>query len=196
MCPICGALERHRLCWLVLAEQWSRSRNARFLHLAPEFCLSRRLRRIFGSRHITLDLVRPDVAVRGDITKLPFASDGFTFIHCYHVLEHVLDDGAAMRELARVLSPGGSAVIQVPISEEVTAEDPTVIEPEERLRLYGQEDHVRRYGPDYFDRLRSAGFLVERAAAVTVVSKGELRRAHVASDHEVVICSLPATEET
>ncbi len=93
-----------------------------------------------------------------------------------------------MRELARVLSTDGLAVIEVPITADATVEDPKVTDPQERLRLYGQEDHVRRYGPDYFDRLRGAGFVVERLIAGSVVSKDELRRAHVGTDDEVVVC--------
>lgn len=193
MCPVCGALERHRLSWLALAARWPRSGVARFLHVAPEASLSRRLRRIFGSRYVTFDLERSDVAVRGDITQLPFVSEAFRCVYCSHVLEHVVDDGAGMRELARVLHPEGFAVIEAPISAAATIEDPAVTEPGERLRLYGQEDHVRRYGPDYFDRLRRAGFLIERLKASSVASSGELRRAHVPAEDEVVVCRRAPT---
>jgi protein-S-isoprenylcysteine O-methyltransferase Ste14 len=196
MCPVCGALERHRLIWLVLAGRWAESRDAKFLHLAPEPCLSGRLRQMFGAGYMTFDLARPDVRVRGDVTNLPFASGAFDFVHCSHVLEHVVDDEASMRELARVLSTEGFAVIEVPITADATVEDPTVTEPQERLRLYGQEDHVRRYGPDYFDRLSAAGFLVERLTAGSVVSEDELRRAHVEASDEVVVCRPAAREVT
>jgi ubiquinone/menaquinone biosynthesis C-methylase UbiE len=151
---------------------------------------------MFGVRYITLDLERRDVAVRGDITRLPFALGAFGYIYCSHVLEHVVNDEAGVQELARVLDAEGIAVIETPISAGATVEDPAVIEPQERLRLYGQEDHVRRYGSDYFDRLRGAGLFVERLTAGSVVSEDELRRAHVASDAEVVVCRRAATEIT
>jgi SAM-dependent methyltransferase len=151
---------------------------------------------MFGAGYMTFDLARPDVRVRGDVTNLPFASGAFDFVHCSHVLEHVVDDEASMRELARVLSTEGFAVIEVPITADATVEDPTVTEPQERLRLYGQEDHVRRYGPDYFDRLSAAGFLVERLTAGSVVSEDELRRAHVEASDEVVVCRPAAREVT
>src|SRR5262249_12426105 len=86
-----------------------------------------------------------------------------------HVLEHVPDDRRAMREFYRVLKPGGWAILLVPITVERTFEDPAVVDPAERLRLFGQEDHVRRYGPDYGDRLSEAGFAV---SGVNVSERG------------------------
>jgi len=92
------------------------------------------------------------------------------------VLEHVPDDRKAMRELRRVLKPEGWAILLVPITEHATYEDPTITDPRERLRAFGQEDHVRRYGRDYPDRLREAGFDVEEIAAGDFLDAAQVER--------------------
>ena len=93
-----------------------------------------------------------------DISDIQYGDNTFDVIYCSHVLEHVPDDRKAMREFWRVLKIGGWAVLQVPIVSDVTFEDPSVTGPKERERLFGQRDHVRRYGPDYRDRLVDVGF--------------------------------------
>ena len=85
----------------------------------------------------------------------------YTVILCSHVLEHVLDDKQAMREFYRVLMNDQWAIILVPITSETTFEDSSIVDPEGRLKAFGQHDHVRRYGPDYVERLCDAGFTVE-----------------------------------
>ncbi|HJR66837.1 MAG TPA: methyltransferase domain-containing protein [Gemmatimonadaceae bacterium] len=97
--------------------------------------------------------------VLADLTRLPWADDTFDVLMCNHVLEHIPDDLRAMDELFRVLRPGGWGLVLVPFSpSRPTSEDPTVTAPEDRQRLFGQADHVRRYGREYTDRLWKAGF--------------------------------------
>jgi ubiquinone/menaquinone biosynthesis C-methylase UbiE len=110
--------------------------------------------------------------VRLDVTKLPFADGSFDAIICLHVLEHVDDDISAMREFRRVLTPGGLAVLQVPIGGDTTIEDP-VTDPRERLKRYGQEDHVRLYGRDFEKRLVNAGFRVTRVNPAFELSEAD-----------------------
>ena len=98
--------------------------------------------------------------IKIDITDIKFQNNTFDCILCSHVLEHILDDNKAIRELYRVLKPNGWAILQVPILREKTFEDPNIQTPEERLKYFGQEDHVRIYGLDYKDRLENAGFKV------------------------------------
>jgi SAM-dependent methyltransferase len=162
-CPTCGALERHRFAWLLLQERSNLfdGNPKTVLHVAPEGCFEARLRETFGSGYITADFLRTDVDVQMDITKIEMPSGHFGVILCSHVLEHIPDDKAAMAELYRVLQPGGFALLDVPIFSGRTYEDPTIVEPKDRLREFGQEDHVRKYGIDYVGRLQQVGFSVD-----------------------------------
>jgi SAM-dependent methyltransferase len=138
------------------------TRPQRVLHVAPEPAIGRHIGAVSGGGYVTLDLAVAGVDVRGDVTCLPFPTTAFDTIICTHVLEHVPDDVAAMSELRRVLAPGGKAVLQVPFdpTRSETFEDFSATTPETRLRLFGQDDHVRIYATDYTDRLRGAGFTV------------------------------------
>ena len=171
LCPRCGALERHRLLWLYLSQRTNLfdGRRKAMLHVAPEECLEKRFRRRLGAGYVTADLFNPRVMVSMDITNIQYPNHSFDVIYCSHVFEHVVDDRKAMREFRRVLKPGGWAILNVPITVERTFEDPSVIDPAERMRLFGQDDHVRSYGPDYVDRLREAGFTVEVTTVADLV---------------------------
>ena len=164
-CPICGSTERERLVYLYLRERstlWGRP--ARVLHVAPEPQLGRMLQSLPQVQYVSADLYEEDVMVKMDITDIQYPDASFDVIICNHVLEHVLDDTRAMRELYRVLKPGGWAILQTPYSENiaVSIEDPTLTSPAERARVFGQEDHVRIYArEDYLSRLQDAGFRVE-----------------------------------
>jgi SAM-dependent methyltransferase len=128
------------------------------LHIAPEAALRERLEPT-AARYVCGDLTGVFGDRRLDVTELPFRDGAFDAVICNHVLEHVGDDRRAMLELRRVLRDGGWALLLVPdVVEEHTVEDPSVIDPAERLQRFGQEDHLRRYGWDYLDRLRAAGF--------------------------------------
>lgn len=163
-CPRCDSLERQRLLWLYLRDRTDFfSEPLRVLHFAPETYFVRRFRSLPNVDLVTVDLSYPFVDVNLDITRLPFGGGAFDVVLCSHVLEHVPDDRAAMAEIHRVLRPGGWAVVMVPFdrAREATVEDPSVTDPAERERRFGQRDHVRLYGRDYVHRLRDAGFDVE-----------------------------------
>jgi SAM-dependent methyltransferase len=162
LCPVCGSVERHRLLWLYLARKTDLfdGRRKRMLHVAPEPVLARRLQAEDSIDYFTADLASPRAMVRMDITAVPYRTNTFDVVYCSHVLEHVPDDRRAMREFHRVLRVGGWAILQVPIREEATFEDPSVVLPEDRERVFGHPEHVRSYGPDYVDRLAEAGFSV------------------------------------
>lgn len=161
-CPHCGALERHRLLWLFFQKRTDLlADKPKLLHVAPEPCLESIFRKQLGNNYLTADLLNPNAMVKMDICDIQYPENYFDAIYCSHVLEHVLDDKQAMREFYRVLNANGWAILNVPITREKTFEDPSIVEPEDRLRAFGQEDHVRCYGQDYFERLRESGFNVE-----------------------------------
>ncbi len=173
-CPVCGCLDRHRLDWIFLNTRTDLfdPRPKRVLHIAPEPEFETRLRRVKSLDYLSADLQRPAM-VRMDITEIQFPPDSFDVIICCHVLEHVPDDRKAMSELYRVLRPGGWLLVQVPQPREIThtIEDNTVVEPDERRRLFGWPTHVRIYGPDLKERLEDAGFTARRFSWLDIVNE-------------------------
>ena len=163
-CPGCDSRERQRLLQLYLRNETNLfSDPLRVLHIAPEDCLQATLAGLPTVDYVSADISSSAAMMRMDVTDIRLPDDSFDVILCSHVLEHVGDDGRAMRELRRILRPGGWAILQVPIdaNRERTFEDPAVTDPTERERLFGQWDHVRAYGRDYAQRLTDAAFDVE-----------------------------------
>jgi SAM-dependent methyltransferase len=175
MCVHCGALERHRLVWLFLERRTDlfTPPPKRMLHIAPEPCESR-IRDRVGAGHVSADLSDPNVDVHFDAMSIPYADASFDVVYCSHVLEHVPDDRRALREFRRVLAPRGYALFLVPISAPETFEDPTIVDPRDRVLAFGQDDHMRRYGPDFVDRLLEAGFHVQVVRDRDVANAAEI----------------------
>lgn len=172
-CPICHANTRARLVWWYLESECRiLERPVRILHLAPEFCIARRLAAAPGVSSFAGDRdPRRYAFAKGvvglDATALPYGDARFDLVIANHVLEHVGDDWKALAEIRRVLRPGGFAILQVPVARRlaVTREDPAIVDPEEREAAYGQWDHLRLYGLDYPSRLEKAGFEVRQFTA-------------------------------
>jgi SAM-dependent methyltransferase len=164
LCPRCRSRERTRTLWLYLRDALGIERSgARVLHLAPEAPLARRLRAIPSLRYETADLTPGPLVDRTlDARALPHADDSLDLIICSHVLEHIPEDVQVAREFARVLAPGGQAIVQVPVDgrRAATYEDPAVVDPAQRAAVFGQSDHVRIYAPDVIERLRAGGLEV------------------------------------
>lgn len=186
--PSTLSLERHRLLWLYLKEETdffvksklvsdskpSASQKIRLrtdadsssalkvLHFAPEQAFYKRFREMKNIDYTTTDLFSPLADVKADICDLPFKDNSYDLILCNHVLEHIPDDTKAMQELYRVLKPGGMGIFQIPqdLAREKTFEDDSITDQKQRAEIFGQYDHVRIYGRDYFDKLRSIGFVV------------------------------------
>ena len=161
LCANCLSLERHRLMWLYLKERTGFFKNGlHVLHIAPEACFIKRFERIHGEKYITADIESPLAKVKMDIHQIPFEQNTFDVVLCNHVLEHVRDDIKAMNEIQRVLKPQGFAILQVPFFNPVpdtTFEDSTITDRQEREKIFGQDDHVRKYGRDYTQRIKRAG---------------------------------------
>lgn len=193
-CVRCFSLERDRLTWLYFERHAKLfdSEPKKILHIAPEACFSPRLRKRFGDDYVTLDLHRRDVSVRASVTSLPFQDKHFDVIYCSHVLEHVDDDGAAVKELFRVLKPGASAIVLAPITALHTYEDPTLVTEEQRAEAFGQKDHVRRYGRDFIERLRAPGFDVAVLHMADVASHEEAGKMGLTqASGEIFCCDRP-----
>lgn len=163
LCPSCLSLERHRLISVYLKEKTSFfNKQLDVLHVAPEQCFMKAFEEQHHEKYITADIESPLARVKMDIHRMPFQDNSFDVVLCNHVLEHVDDDLQAMREIRRVLRPGGWAILQVPFFSPVpenTVEDPNVTNPREREKLFGQSDHVRKYGRDYAKRIASSGLV-------------------------------------
>ena len=164
--PSTLSLERHRLMWLFLRDNttfFTATKKLKVLHIAPEQCFLDIFRKQQNLNYITSDLQSPIADVKADICDLPFKENEFDIVFCNHVLEHISNDTIAMQELYRVLKPGGFGIFQIPqdLSKAITFEDNTITDRKERAKLFGQYDHVRVYGRDYFDKLRSIGFKVD-----------------------------------
>jgi len=139
--------------------------------------------------YVSADLRLPTAMVRLDVTRMPFPDRTFDALYCGHVLEHVPGDRKAVKELFRVLTPGGWALIQVPITAAKTVEDPTVIGPDQRTAAFGHPDHVRRYGPDFQACLTAAGFSVQRVSAADVVTSREARKMAIKDHQGIFYCT-------
>lgn len=162
--PSTLSLERHRLLWLYLKNETDFfSSKKKVLHFAPEQAFYKRFKKMENLDYITTDLNSPLANVKADICNLPFNDNKFDIILCNHVLEHIPNDTKAMQELYRVMKVGGMGIFQIPqdLNRQTTFEDNTITNKKERAKIFGQYDHVRIYGLDYFDKLRSIGFKVE-----------------------------------
>lgn len=189
--PSTLSLERHRLLWLYLtAETDFFSRKMKVLHVAPEQAFYKRFKNQPNLEYITTDLHSPLADVKADLCNLPFADNSFDFILCNHVLEHIPDDKKAMSELFRVMKSGGMGVFQVPLdaNRTLTFEDNSITDPAERTRIFGQYDHVRIYGMDYFDKLQSIGFQVDSIQYAKRFSLEEIEKYRIVADEIIPIC--------
>lgn len=190
LCPRCSSKERHRLLYLYLRSQTSFfQRQSRVLEIAPEPYSRRLISACKDVQYASMDLESSLAQCHGDITSLPYRDRAFDYAFCYHVFEHIQQDGLAMGELRRVLKPGGVLFAHVPIVGEVTYEDSSITDPKERTRIFGQQDHVRMYGGDFRDRLTRAGFQVDVNRYASSLTPNELRRYGVLSEDVIYVCS-------
>lgn len=192
--PATLSLERHRLLWLFLQRETDFfSSKLKVLHFAPEQAFYKRFRNLSNLDYTTTDLNSPLADVEADICNLPFDDNTFDVILCNHVLEHIPDDHKAMQELFRVLTPGGWGVFQIPqdLNRERTFEDDSITDRKERAKIFGQYDHVRIYGRDYFDKLRNVGFEVEEVHFTKHLSREELDRYRLAVNEVIPFVRKP-----
>ena len=213
--PSTLSLERHRLLWLYLQNETDffqseldsdspvtqnkriklrkdaeTSSALKVLHFAPEQEFYKRFKKQTNIEYTTTDLLSPLADVKADICNLPFEDNTYDILFCNHVLEHIPDDTKAMQELYRVLKPGGMGIFQIPqdLSRATTFSDNTIIDQKERAKIFGQYDHVRVYGRDYFDKLRSIGFNVIEEDYTNKISSELVEKYCLAKGEIIPIC--------
>ncbi|MEX2514254.1 MAG: class I SAM-dependent methyltransferase [Cyclobacteriaceae bacterium] len=187
LCPICLALERHRLMWAFLKSETSFfTQPLKVLHVAPELCFLDRFAKLENIEYITGDIESPLAKVKMDIHDIPFPENTFDVVFCNHVLEHVENDIKACKEINRVLKPSGWGIVQSPVYDiETTLEDKTVKDPSEREKIFGQRDHVRKYGRDYAQRLSKSGLIVTENHFVKTLP-AEIIQLHALPEAEII----------
>ena len=185
------SLERHRLLWLYLNNETNFfSKTLKVLHIAPEQCFYNLFKNLKNINYTTFDLNSPLADIKGDICNLPFKTNSFDFILCNHVLEHINDDKKAMKELYRVLNKNGTAILQVPINQKSskTFEDSSIVDKKERIEKFGQYDHIRLYGLDYFKKLESFGFKVDPLKYSKEFTESEIIKYGLIKDEIIPVC--------
>jgi predicted SAM-dependent methyltransferase len=165
LCPYDLTLERHRVMWLYLKNKsdFFTQPNLKVMHIAPEQCFYPKFKKQKNLDYTTGDLVSPLADLHFDLHHIPLEDNQYDVVFCNHVMEHVKDDLQCMKELYRIMKPGGWGIMQVPIdsTRTETYEDWSITDPKEREKHFWQYDHVRLYGLNYPKRLEEAGFRVE-----------------------------------
>jgi len=169
LCPVCGSQDKARLFALFLNQKLGeigQRERITLVHFAPEGGLSQFLKWDQRLNYRSADLFRDDVDDQVDLTNMKIYKDkSIDAFICSHILEHILDDKAAVSELYRALKVGGWGIVMVPILMTIdqTYEDITKVSDAERLKHFGQEDHVRIYAKsDFLNLLMGAGFFVKQ----------------------------------
>ena len=190
LCPGTFSLERHRLLWLYLKKETDFfNSNNKILHFAPEQCFHKFFKSFFKN-YTSIDLNSPIVDIKADICNLPFNDNSYDYILCNHVLEHIYDDEKAMKEIFRVLNKNGIAILQVPIDikSNLTQDGRDIDDKEVRSKLFGQYDHLRMYGLDYFKILKKVCFNVKNIDYLSKLSKDEVEKFSLTNAGTIPVC--------
>ena len=190
--PSTLSLERHRLLWLYLINETVLfEKKIKLLHFAPEQAFYKKFKKLKNVQYDSIDINSPLAKIKADICDLPIKDNTYDFILCNHVLEHVLDDNKAMSELYRVLKKGGTGIFQVPIdmNRKKTFQDDSITDKLERNKIFGQYDHVRVYGKDYFNKLKNTGFKVKQIDYSKEFSDEEILKYSIIKGEIIPVCT-------
>jgi SAM-dependent methyltransferase len=177
-CPFCSSFPRHRAMWLYLQNNDLLQSGIKILHVSPEpsmFNIMSKMQNYTAIDKFASGYAYPKSVLQMDVEQLEFDNDCFDLIICSHVLEHVDDDIAAIKEMGRVVKKDGKILIMIPIEKdlEVTFEDKSIISPKERLKHFGQSDHVRLYGMDFAKRIEQTELNCEMISTREFVNESD-----------------------
>ena len=190
LCPGTLSLERHRLLWLYLKKKTKLlEKNISVLHVAPEIIFIKKFKKITNWNYVSIDLKSPLADIKANVYNLPFEENYFDLILCNHVLEHIEDDNKALNELHRVIKNKGTLIAQVPLEKNLkkTFENKEIMNPKERNKYYGQYDHVRVYGLDFYTRLAKSGFTPKKIDILKEMSNEEKIKYCLPKDEKIPI---------
>ena len=190
LCPGTLSLERHRLLWLYLKRKTKLlEKNISVLHVAPEIIFIKKFKKITNWNYVSIDLKSPLADIKANVYNLPFEENYFDLILCNHVLEHIEDDNKALNELHRVIKNKGTLIAQVPLEKNLkkTFENKEIMNPKERNKYYGQYDHVRVYGLDFYTRLAKSGFTPKKIDILKEMSNEEKIKYCLPKDEKIPI---------
>ena len=191
LCPGSLSLERHRLLWLYLKQRTNFfTAPHKMLHIAPEQCFYKLFKAQKNLDYTTGDYNSPIADIHFDLHQAPFSDNTYDVIFCNHVLEHVEDADQCMRELYRIMKPGGWGIFQVPLdtAREKTYEDKSITSPEQRELHFWQKDHLRLFGLDYKDKLAAAGFKVKADDFVNTLTPELVDRYRLPAGEIIYFC--------
>lgn len=190
-CPFCGSYDRERFLYTVIKRRTKLLDCFPYavLHFAPEHELSKKIRCANQEQYISVDIMPGRADLVADITDLPFQNEQFDYMICNHVMEHIEDEKKAFTEMRRCLKEDGVLILTIPICwEKDTFEDKTIVNREERIRFFGQADHVRLYGKDVVGRVEQSGFEVAPVYARDCLDDYERIRQGIAQEETVFLC--------
>ena len=190
LCPGTLSLERHRLLWLYLNKKTKLlEKNISVLHVAPEIIFIKKFKKIANWNYVSIDLKSPLADIKANVYNLPFKENCFDLILCNHVLEHIEDDYKALNELHRVIKNKGTLIVQIPLDKNLkkTFENKQIINPVDRNKYFGQYDHVRVYGLDFYDRLAKSGFTPKKINILKKMSKEQKIKYCLPNNEEIPI---------
>ena len=189
LCPGTLSLERHRLLWLYLKKTKLLEKKISVLHVAPEIIFIKKFKKIAYWNYVSIDLKSPLADIKANLYNLPFKENCFDLILCNHVLEHIEDDYKALRELHRVIKNKGTLIAQVPLEKNLkkTFENKEIMNPKERNKYFGQYDHVRVYGSDFYKRLSNSGFKPKKIDILKKLSTEDKIKYCLPKDEEIPV---------
>lgn len=192
-CPYCNCHDRvrHLVMYFNKLNIWEKYIiNKNILHIAPEEHIQQIISNLSTKNYVCGDLYPVNDSIKKvDITNISFDENYFDFIMCNHVLEHIPNDLKAMKEIYRVLKKGGCAIVQTPYSPNIkeSFEDEIFTTENDRRKFFGQSDHVRIYGSDLFERLKSVGFKLDIISNSEIFTSEESKRYGINDKEELIL---------